>query len=206
MFGHHKKIREKRRKEKAQQAEDFKQKEYEAGAPERERLAEEAKKTKVQEKADEAAAGRKKSYAEGRERIKELYSDPTIEGLPEKERNAMKYAANQNIQRSMNSANRKLLGSQSQHGIQGQGGVGFAQQQELQRLAQEGYGGVERDVNSLNEKRRMQNIAAIFAGEQGEASQSQLDKQMAADELDLADEKRRQRMFEDQFYKQFSRV
>ena len=206
MFGHHKAKRESRRKKRAEEAENLKQKEYEAGAPERERLAEEIKKTKVEEKSAQSAADRKKSYEEGRERIKSLYSDPTIEGIPEKERNAIKYEANKNIHRSMNSANRKLLGSQSQHGIQGQGGVGFAQQQELQRLAQEGYGGVERDVNSLNEKRRMQNIAAIFAGEQGEASQSQLDKQMAADELDLADEKRRQRMFEDQFYKQFSRV
>ena len=92
------------------------------------------------------------------------------------------------------------------HGIVGQGGVGYAQQKDLQKLANESKGQATRDLDKLDADLRLKNIAAIFAGEQGEAAQRQLDKQLALDELKLDDERKRQRLFEDQFNRLFSRV
>jgi hypothetical protein len=90
----------------------------------------------------------------------------------------------------MQSANRKLLGDQGQHGIVGKGGVGYAQQRDLQRLGTEAQAGAQRDISKQNADLRLKNIAAIYAGEQGEAAQSQLDNQMALDQLQFAEEKK----------------
>lgn len=206
MFGYHKAKREKKRLKR--QVEDFaaKQKAYEAGAPQREKEAEDYKKSQVAEKTAQSAEDRKKAHAEGRQRVKDLYNDPTIEGLDPAKRQALQYEANKGIQRSMQSANRKLLGDQASHGIVGKGGVGYAQQRDLQKLGTEAQAGVHRDLDKMNADLRLKNIAAIFAGEQGEASQAQLDKQLALDELNLNEEKKRQRLLEDQIYRQFTRV
>lgn len=206
MFGHHKAKREKKRLKRSQEEFEEKTKQFEAGAPERERQAAEQQKAQVNEKAAQSAEDRKKSYAEGRQRIQDLYNDPSIQGLDPKVRSAMQYEAQKGIQNSHQQANRQLLGDQAQRGIRGQGGVGYAQQRDLLGMANEAQGGVDRDLIKLNQDLRMKNIAATFSGEQGEAAQSQLDKQMALDELQLADEKKRQRYFEDQVYKQWMRL
>jgi hypothetical protein len=206
MFGHHKRKREKRRMKRAQEELSQKQKDWEAGSPQREKEADDFKKTQVAEKSAQAAEDRKKSYAEGRQRVQDLYNDPTIQGLDPEKRQALQYEANKGIQRSMQSTNRKLLGDQASHGIVGKGGVGYAQQKDLQKMGMEAQGGVHRDLDKLNADLRLKNIAAIFAGEQGEASQAQLDKQLALDELNLNEEKKRQRAMEDQMNRLFSRL
>ena len=118
----------------------------------------------------------------------------------------MQYEANKGIQRSTQAANRKLLGDQASHGVVGKGGVGYAQQRDLQKMSTEAQSGVHRDLDKMNADLRLKNIAAIFAGEQGEASQAQLDKQLALDELNLNEEKKRQRAMEDQMNRLFSRL
>lgn len=157
------------------------------------------------ERARQMGEDRKASREEGKKYAEEVLSRD-IQGLDPKKRSAMEYEANKNIQRQHQSANRKLLGEQSRHGIVGQGGVGYAQQRDLQRLANEGYGQTSRDLDKLDADLALKKLAAMFNIEQGEATQAQLDKQMAIDELKLDDELRRQRNYEDQVNRLFSRV
>ena len=206
MFGHYKAKRAKKKLKQEKSDFEAQKQAEEANSPQKQKEASDFQNQQVKEKTAQSSEERKKAYGEGRQRIKDLYDDPTIQGLDPEKRQAMQYEANKGIQRSTQAANRKLLGDQATHGILGKGGVGYAQQRDLQRMGQEAQGGVTRDLNKLNADLRLKNIAATLAGEQGEAAQSQLDKQMAIDELQLADEKKRLRMLEDQFYKQFSRV
>ena len=159
----------------------------------------------VADKTNQAKTDRKQGYAEGRERAEELYSRD-VQGLDPVKRQAMQYEANKGIQRSQQQANRKLLGDQATRGIMGKSGVGYSQQRDLQRMAMDANAGVHRDLDKLDADQRNKNRAAMFGIEQGEASQNQLDKQMALDEIRLGDERKRQRQFDDQFYKQFMRL
>lgn len=206
MFGYHKAKREKKRMKR--QMDDLK-KQQQGFSKEQQAYDQQQKenqKAQAAESAKQSAEDRKKAYAEGRQRVMDLYNDPSITGLDPEKKKAMQYEANKQIQRQHQSANRRLLGDQGAHGIVGKGGVGYAQQRDLQRLADENYGQAKRDITKLDADQRMKNLAAIFAGEQGEAAQAQLDKQIALDELRLDEEKKRQRMFEDQFNRLFSRV
>lgn len=206
MFGHHKAQRAK--KKLKQEQSDFKQKQdaYSNEALMKEKDQEAANEASAKDKAAQSKADRDEGFKSGTQKVKDLYADESIEGLNPKVRQAMQYEANKGIQRSMQSANRKLLGEQGQHGITGKGGVGYAQQRDLQKLGMEAQGGVHRDLDKLHHDLRMKNVAAHFAGGQGEAAQGQIDKQMALDELNLKEEKKRQRLLEDQIYRQFSRV
>jgi hypothetical protein len=206
MFGYKKIKREKRRAKRERGTLDREKMEWEKGNPQREKEASDFQQAQVEEKSGRAAQTRKNSYAEGRKRIQDLYNDDSIQGIDPQKRQALQYEANKGIQRSMQSANRKLLGDQGQHGIVGKGGVGYAQQRDLQRLGTEAQAGAQRDISKQNADLRLKNIAAIYAGEQGEAAQSQLDNQMALDQLQFAEEKKRQRNMEDQLNRLFSRV
>lgn len=205
MFGHHKAKREKRRQKR--EKENFTQEKaaWEANSPQREKEASQAQSQMVSEKAAQSKTDRQQAREEGRADT-EAFFQKDIQGLDPKKRQAMQYEANKGIQRSHQSANRKLLGDQSQRGIQGQGGVGYAQQRDLQKMAQDAEGGVTRDLDKLDSDVALKKLAAIFTGGEGNAAQSQLDKQMALDELQLADERKRQRTFEDQFNRQFMRA
>jgi len=152
-----------------------------------------------------SAEDRKRGREEGRKYAEELFSRD-MPGLQPEKRQAMQYEANKQIQRGHQAANRKLLGEQSQHGIVGKGGVGYAQQRDLQRLANEAQGQANRDLTKLDSDLALKKLAATFNIEQGEAAQGQMDKQLALDELRYEDEKKRQRAFEKQFHRQFTRV
>lgn len=206
MFGYHKAKREKKRLQRQMGDLKKQQKSYSKDQLAYEQQQKENQKTQAAQDAQKSAEDRKKAYGEGRQRIQDLFSDPTITGLDPEKRKAMQYEASKQIQRQHQSANRRLLGDQGAHGIVGKGGVGYAQQRDLQRLADESYGQARRDLDKMDADQRMKNIAAIFAGEQGEAAQQQLDKQLALDELKLDEERKRQRLFEDQFNRLFSRV
>lgn len=205
MFGHHQNKREKRRNKEAKASLKKEKMDWENQAPERQKQASDLQKQQVSDKASQAKEDRKIAREEGRSDL-ENFLKKDVQGLDPKKREAMQYEANKGIQRSMQSANRKLLGEQSQHGIVGKGGVGYAQQRDLQKLGMEAQGQAHRDLDKLNADQQVKKLAMIFAGGEGEAAQTQLDKQMAVDELQLADEKKRQRQFEEDFYRQFSRV
>lgn len=157
------------------------------------------------QKVDQAKKDRNTARQEGREYSKDVLNQE-MQGLDPVKRQAMQYEANKGIQRSMQQSNRKLLGDQALHGIAGKSGVGYAQQRDLQRMGSEAQAGVHRDLDKLNSDLALKKLAASFNIEQGEAAQSQLDKQLALDELQLADERKRQRFFEEQANKQFSRI
>lgn len=205
MFGHHKAKREKRRlKEKTSQFEREKS-EFDAGAMQREKDAAQLQNQQVAEKSQQSKMERQNARKEGADYAQEVLNRD-VQGLDPEKRKAMQYEANKGIQRSMQSTNRKLLGDQASRGIVGKGGVGYAQQRDLQRMGTEAQAGVTRDLDKLNSDLALKKIAAMFNIEQGEAAQSQLDKQMAIDELQLGEEKKRQRMYEDQAHKLFSRI
>jgi len=202
MFGHHKAKRENRRLKR----EIGRQKEQtEANNPEKLKETADQQTSQANEKAAQAKSERQKSREEGRADT-EAFLAKEVAGLNPQQRQAMQYEANKSIQRSHQAANRRLLGDQASHGIIGKSGVGYAQQRDLQKLANEAQGGVERDLTKLEHDLALKKKAAIFAGGQGEAAQSQLDKQTALDELRLDEERKRQRFFEDQALKQFHRV
>lgn len=206
MFGYHKAKREKKRLQRQMGDLKKQQKSFSKDQIAYDKEQQSAQKTQADERAAQMAEDRKVGRQEGRQHVMELFNDPTITGMDPNKRNALQYEANKQIQRQHQSANRRLLGDQGARGIVGKGGVGYAQQRDLQRLADENYGQARRDIDKLEADQRLKNVAAIFAGEQGEAAQRQLDKQLALDELKLDDERKRQRRFEDQFNRLFSRV
>ena len=206
MFGHHQANRAKKKLKQEKQDFENSKNAYSQNQIDTEARREADKNTMAKQKASESAAEREQGYQSGVQKVKDLYADESIVGLDPAKRQAMQYEANKGIQRTMQSANRKLLGDQSSHGILGKGGVGYAQQRDLQRLGVDAQAGVHRDLDKMNADLRMKNVAATFAGGQGEASQAQLDIQLALDELNLNEEKKRQKLLEDQIYRQWNRV
>lgn len=148
---------------------------------------------------------RNTSEQEGKEKGKSLYNEE-VPGLGDEKRSALKYEASRNIDRSLQKADRKLLGEQSRRGIVGKGGVGYAQRRDLHNMALEAQGGAQRDLTNLDEETRMKQLAQIFAAGQGEASQAMLDEQKAIDQLEHEEERKRQREFEDQVNRRWNRV
>ncbi len=196
----------KKKKLEKQKAElEFDKKQLDIQKPAMETEADIANKAQANKNALESKKLRKEGREEGREDAKKFFSQD-IEGLSPEKRSALQYEANKGIQRGVQGAHRKLLGEQGQRGIAGRSGVGYAQQKDLLRSGEQAKGQVHRDLDKLNSDLSMKKLAAMYAGGEGEASQSQLDKQMAIDEMNLAEEKRRQREFENQMYKMFSRV
>jgi len=178
---------------------------WEKGKPGREKEAADFQNQQVSEKAKQSATDREAARQAGRQDTEEFFKKD-IQGLDPEKRKALQYEANKGIQRGVQSANRKLLGEQSQHGIVGKGGVGYAQQRDLQRMGQEAQGQANRDLTKLDSDLALKKLAAIYSGGEGQAATAGLDKQMALDELQLAEERKRQRNFEDQFNRLFSRV
>lgn len=209
MFGYHKAKRAKKRAKREKEELKRQQQQFEIEKPkleaEKEKADKEQMKQDVAEQTQTAKQERQQARQEGRQYAEEVLNRD-IEGLKPEQRNAMQYEANKQIKRAHQSANRKLLGEQSQHGIVGKGGVGYAQQRDLQRLANEAQGAATRDLDKLNADLALKKLAAMFNIEQGEAAQSQLDKQLAVDQLQVENERKRQKYYEDQFNRLMSRV
>jgi hypothetical protein len=205
MFGHHAAKRAGKKLKRQQSEFDQQKQSWEKASPEREKQASDLQRQQVSERTSESAADREKARQAGRKDTEEFFNKD-VQGLDPEKRKVMQYEANKGIQRGMQSANRKLLGEQSQRGIVGKGGVGYAQQRDLQKLGQEAQGQATRDLTKLDRDLALKKQAAIFTGGEGQAATSGLDKQMALDDLNLGEEKKRQRSLEDQFYRQFSRI
>jgi hypothetical protein len=205
MFGYHAARREKKRNLRAKNDLNKAQKKYSKENLEREKQETEAINQRSAQRAEESKQERQKARQEGRAYAEDVLSRD-VEGLSPDQRNAMQYEANQQIKRAEQSANRRLLGEQGMRGIKGNSGVAYAQQRDLQRLSNEARGQSQRDLDTLDRDLALKKLAAMFNIEQGEAAQSQLDRQMAMDELQLEQERKRQRYIEDQMNRLFSRV
>lgn len=205
MFGHHAARRQQNRLNKKSQQLNQQKMDWEKGKPGREQESSDFQNKQVSDKAAQSAADRETARQAGRKDAEEFFKKD-VQGLDPEKRKALQYEANKGIQRGVQSANRKLLGEQSQHGIMGKGGVGYAQQRDLQKMGQEAQGQATRDLTKLDSDMALKKLAAIYTGGEGHAATAGLDKQMALDELQLQDEKKRQRNFEDQFNRLFSRV
>ncbi len=159
----------------------------------------------VKEYEHEAGKHRRKAQERGFKQGEEFFKRD-IEGLSPEKRQAMQYEANKQINRQQHADRRRLLGEQSQRGILGKSGVAFAQQKALAKQGLEEKGAVHRDLDKLNSDLALKKLAAVFNVGQGEGIQSHLDRQAAMDQLQLAQEKRRQRAAQNVFYKSFSRI
>jgi hypothetical protein len=207
MFGHHKANRQKKRQKREQASLEEQKKQSDQGAVDKEKEAYDLQNRQASERAEQSKLDRQKAREEGRADTESFFrKDYSGLGLDPKQRSAMQYEANKSIQRGHQSANRKLLGDQSQSGIMGKGGVGYAQQRDLLRMSNDAQAGVDRDLTKLDKDLELKKLAAIFTGGEGNAAQSQLDKQLALDELELAEEKKRARSREDKFDRAFSRI
>ncbi len=205
MFGRHRREREENRLNKQKMEFNQQKQDFAKNTPQREREEFDLRNELASQKAQQAKSERKNAFNEGITQGEEFFKKD-IEGLNPQKRKALQYEASRNLDRGMETANRKLLGDQSQRGIVGKGGVGYAQQRELQRMAMDAQGGIHRDLDKLDADLKNKNRAALFGIGQGEAAQTALDRQLAADELQLDAERKRQRTFEDQFNRLFSRV
>ena len=202
MFGEHRENRLQRRLQKQRDILSREKKTFEDQKPQR--LNEEANRQaqQIQQRANTAAdytnQARKQGLAQGQE-----FMNLPVQGLDPKKKQALQYEAQKQIHRNQQSANRNLLGEQSQRGIGGRSGIGYAQQADLNKAAQEAQGAASRGIDVMDADMAMKNRANLFAMQEGFAAQSGLDRQMAQDELRYEDEQRRQRNYEDMFLKQY---
>lgn len=192
MFGYHKVRKERKRLQKERKSlENFPHEENEE--------------RQVSERVKRAGEERK-AAREGGRKYAEEFIHRDVQGLTPEKRNALQYEANKNIQRDLQSSRRRLLGEQGRRGIVGRGGVGYAQERDLDRMGREAKGQVHRDLDKLNSDLALKKMAAMFNIEQGEASQAHLDRQAALDDIRHQKERKRQRKYEDRFNRIFSRI
>lgn len=205
MFGHHKRRREKKKIKSQRKDLERERKELSESTPERQKEQDQYDASQIESKTQQSRETREAGQQRGRKYSEEFMARP-VQGLDPAKRKALQYEANKGIERSMEGADRKLLGDQSTRGIMGKSGVAYAQQRDLQKMGNEARAGVDRDITKLDSDQQLKNKAAMFAMEQGEGAQSQLDRQMAIDEMEHANEQKRQKNFENRFYQQFTRV
>ena len=197
MFGHHQQKRQTRRNMREKQSFNQQRMDWERNHPSGE--SEKTKEQKVSEKSAKSKKEREEAFDYGVEKNRDILTNPKYKiGLDPEKRNAMQAEANKGIHNAQHSASRQLLGDQAARGINSKSGVGYEQRRDLFKIGQEAEQGVKNDLNRLNADEIRRNIAAQFVGGHGEASQSNLDRQKAEDELELRDEKKRQRDFEEQ--------
>lgn len=146
---------------------------------------------------------RKQARSEGRQYAEEMFNR-NISGLNPAQRQAMEESGRHKINREMQGYERNLLAKQGRHGIKG--GAAYAQHADLARAGMDAQGQMQRDITNLDQDMALKKLAAMFNVEQGEAAQSQLDKQIALDELKYENEKKRQRLLEEKFNRSFSKV
>jgi len=205
MFGHHRRKRERKKIKQGQESLEKERTQFEQEKPEARKAIQQYEEESVNDRMRQSAEERRKSREEGRKYAEDVLNRD-IQGLDPIKKNALQYEANRMIDRGHQAAERKLLGEQSQRGIVGRGGVGYAQQRDLQRMANDQRGTAQRDLQKLDSDLALKKLAAMFNVEQGEALQSQLDRQLALDELHLSDERRRQRAQEERFNQLFNRA
>ncbi len=159
----------------------------------------------IDKRVEKAKQERSASREEGWKHGEDIMARKTV-GLDPEARRVLQYEANKGIQRDMQSANRRLLGNQGQRGIGNKSGVAFAQQKDLQKVGSDAQGAAQRDITKLDKDLELKKKAAIFNVSQGEAAQTQLDRQRANDELQLYEERKRARAIEEKLNNLMARI
>jgi len=165
----------------------------------------ESKSEKIEKISQKNKEERQKSFKEGEKNALDTF-EKDIPGLHPEKKKAMEYESEREIDRELENADRALLGDQSRRGIVGKGGVGYAQRADLKRIGLEEKGKAKRDLAKLDKDLSIKKAAAAFAGGQGEAALSNLDRQSALSELQLNKEKKHQRKKEKKFSHLFNRI
>ena len=210
MFGHSRRKRQRKHLKKEKAAFELEKQKFadENSASEKQRESDKKAETdkSVAESAQKSKENRTISKKEGQDEALALLNREDIPGLDPGKKQALQYEAHKGINRGMQSANRELLGDQSSRGIMGKGGVGYAQQKDLAKVGMEAQGQANRDLTKLDSDLALKKKAAIYAAGHGEAAQSQLDEQKALDDINLTDEKKRQKYYDDFYTNLFSRI
>ena len=141
-----------------------------------------AEKAGVKQYAQEESANRAADTQRGRQDAQNFFNQEQ-KGLTDKQRHAMQYEGERQIDREHEKARQALLGQQGQRGIGGKSGIGYAQQRDLQNMAAEARGAVTRGVQLADADQALKKQAAIYAGGQGESALAALDRQAAQDDL-----------------------
>jgi hypothetical protein len=127
-------------------------------------------------------------------------------GLTDKQRAQLQHEANQRIHNQYNAANRKLQGIQGQKGVHGRSGVAFAQQQELQREANNLIGQAGRDINTLSYEQGNRNMSAEAAQRAGGAAEHLTSYEKARHEYEQERERRKRDLQERQAARELTRI
>lgn len=183
-------------------AEEQKKKKFVPEAPE---VPQENYEPEIDKRVEKSKQERSASREEGWKHGEDIMARKT-QGLDPEARRVLQYEANKGIQRNMQSANRRLMGDQGQRGIGNRSGVAFAQQLELEKAGRDAQGAAQRDLTKLDKDLELKKKAALFNISQGEAAQTQLDRQKASDDLQLYEERKRARAIEDKLNNLMSRI
>jgi hypothetical protein len=141
-----------------------------------------AEKAGIKQNAQEESSYRAADTQRGRQDAQNFFNQEQ-KGLTDKQRNAMQYEGERQIDREHEKARQSLLGQQGQRGVGGRSGIGYAQQKDLHNMASEARGAVTRGVQLADADQALKKQAAIYAGGQGESALSALDRQSAQDDL-----------------------
>lgn len=149
------------------------------------------------------AEHRAASRESGRKRAEEFLGRE-FQGMTPRERQTYEESHNRDLDRELQSQERKLLANQSRKGIRG--GVAFAQRSELDRNAADLRREAHRDLDKLDYETKLKNKASTFAIEEGEAGQDFLDRQIAEDKKRAEEEMKRLTKYDQQIARNLNRI
>jgi hypothetical protein len=149
------------------------------------------------------AAERREGFGKGVEQAEE-FMGRNFQGLNPTQRRLAEERGRQGINREVQGMQRQLVANQGRRGIRG--GAAYAQQADLARMGTQSQQELQRDIEQQNQDMALKRMAATYAMGQGEVAQRQTDRQLALEQAELAQEKKRQRKLQGQYSKLFSRV
>lgn len=199
MFGRHAAKREKKKAQEERARLEEERKRLENAQPGYDQKVVEAASTQ----ADQFRQDREAARQRGRE-YGEQVLNRDVQGLTPRQRQSMEEGAQKKLNREMQGYQRKLLAQQGSRGVKG--GAAYAQQADLARAGQEAQSQYMRDIDQLDADASLKKLGALFGIEQGEAAQTQLDKQLALDMARMDEERKRQRQYEGKSQDYFARV
>lgn len=127
---------------------------------------------------------------EGRKRGEE-FNKRQFSGLSAEERNRHESDASRRINREVQRNQRELIGKQGHHGLRG--GSAYAQKADLARLGHEAHNEAQSAIRGMDSDLALKNKANQFAIEEGGAAENVLNHQSAVDQINLQNERKRQR-------------
>jgi len=199
MFGYPRAKREKKKAENARQELQRERDRLENAKPGYDEKVKQYASNQAQQFRQEREQGRERGRAYGEE-----FLGRDIQGLTPTQRRSMEESAQKKLNRESQGLQRRLLAQQGSRGVRG--GAAYAQQADLARATGEAQQQYMRDIDQMDADIALKKLGALFGIEQGEAAQSQLDRQLALDMARMDEERKRQRPYETKFNDYFSRV